>query len=62
MIYVVAHDGGCEGHSLPYLAFGDRESALAWVAGQSEAWSVAEVPMYPEFPKAEWFRLEPINP
>jgi hypothetical protein len=59
MIYVVAHDGGCEGHSLPMLAFMDRETAMKWVAGQDGCFSVAMVPVYPELPISPWYSLEP---
>lgn len=59
VMYVVAHDGGCEGHSLPMLAFKNRKTALAWVAAQTEAFDVTEVPVYPAVPKGPWFRLEP---
>jgi hypothetical protein len=61
MIYVVAHDGGCEGHSLPFLAFNDRETALKWVQGQAECFSVAEVPVYPELPATTWFNVVTIR-
>lgn len=57
-IWVVAHDGGCEGHSLPYLAFEDRETAHRWVRAHGGSFSVAGVPIYPE-PEKEWFCLEP---
>lgn len=58
MIYVVAHDGGCEGYSLPVLAFDDREAAVRWVKAQAESYSIAAVPVYPEIPLKPWFQLE----
>lgn len=58
-IWVVAHNGYTEGHGLPYLAFADRETAHRWVKAQPEPYSVARVPIYPEIPEGEWFRLEP---
>ena len=60
-LFVVAHDGGCEGHSLPMLAFTTKEEALAWCKVQTEGYSVAEVPVYPDLPLAEWFRLEAVK-
>jgi hypothetical protein len=59
ILYVAAHDGGCEGHSLPLLAFTNRETAMAWAAAQSESYDITEVPIYPDVPKTQWFRLEP---
>lgn len=32
-VYVVAHDGGCEGHSEPLAAFATRALADIFVAG-----------------------------
>lgn len=61
MIYVVAHDGGCEGHSLPMLAFQDKETALKWCRSQTDSYSVAEVPVFPDLPEYEWFRLEKVT-
>lgn len=60
-IYVVAHDGGCEGHSLPMLAFRDKETALKWCRSQPGRYSVAEVPIFPELPACEWFHLEKVT-
>ena len=61
MLYVVAHDGGYEGHSLPVLAFTELEAAKQWVAGQNEIFSIAEVPLYPELPCRPWYNLEPVE-
>lgn len=60
VIYVVAKDGGCEGHSLPMLAFKDKETALKWCASQTECFDVAEVPVFPELPTEPWFRLKKV--
>jgi len=60
-IYVVAHDGGCEGHSLPLLAFTNKDIALAWCRSQTDLYSVAEVPMFPAIPKEPWFRVEKVT-
>lgn len=57
-IYVVTHDGGCEGQSLPLLAFDDRGKAMQWVAGQSEAYNVTAVPVFPELPVKPWYNIE----
>ena len=53
-IYVVAQNGGCEGHSLPYLAFNSLIEAQLWARAQSDAYSVARVPIYPAFPEGPW--------
>lgn len=58
----MAHDGGYEGHSLPMIAFTDKETALKWCASQTESFDVAEVPVFPELPTEPWFRLEPVRP
>lgn len=60
-LYIVAHDGGCEGYSLPILAFTNKADAIAWKKVQTESYSITEVPIYPNFPLAEWFRLESVN-
>ena len=58
-IYVIAHNGGYEGHSLPYLAFWDKAKALQWCQGQSEIFDVVEVPIFPELPTRCYFNIEP---
>jgi len=60
-LFVVAHDGGCEGYSLPLLAFTDKASALKWCKSQDGSYSVAEVPVFPELPAAPWYRVEPVT-
>jgi hypothetical protein len=59
-VWVVAHNGGCEGHSLPLLAFANEADAVAWCRGQTEAFSVARVPVYPQLPVAPWFEIEAV--
>ena len=58
MIFVATHDGGCEGQSLPVLAFESRDTALKWAAVQTESYEVTAVPVYPEIPRGPWFRLK----
>lgn len=60
-LYVVAHDGGCEGHSLPMLAFWDADDAFAWCDSQTDFYSVARVPIFPRLPTEPWFRLEKLT-
>ena len=60
-IFVVAHDGGCEGHSLPVLAFPNKTDAVLWCLGQSEAYDIAEVPIFPNLPSKPWFNVEPVK-
>jgi hypothetical protein len=60
-IYVIARDGGYEGHSPPIQAFNnltDARAAVALVA--SESFEIFEVPVWPE-KATEWFRIEPIK-
>jgi hypothetical protein len=59
-MYVVANDTG-EGHSLPYLAFSDLGRAIQWVESSGGAWSIAEVPIYPELPAKPWYQMEEIR-
>lgn len=60
-LYVIAHDGGCEGHGLPMLAFKSRQKALEWIACQSESYSVALVPIFPDLPVGPWHALRALN-
>lgn len=61
MIYVVARNYGHGEYGLPYIAFNDKATALRWVACQFESFSVAEVPVFPEFPLKDWARLETVT-
>lgn len=60
-LFVVAHDGGCEGHSLPLLAFRDKKTALKWCACQTELFSIAEVPVFPDLPSEPWWGIEKVT-
>ena len=60
-LYVVAHDGYTEGHSLPSMAFWNPNDAFAWCDSQTEAYSVARVPIFPTLPTEPWFRLEKLT-
>ncbi len=61
-LYVVAKDNGYEGHAVPYLAFQDIETAAKWVRTQDGAWSIAEVPTFPELPDRPWFQTYGVTP
>lgn len=62
-IYVVTRDGGCEGHSLPVLAFRVRAKAHEYAKGHGDGMlKVTEVPLFPNLPKAEWYHLTPDEP
>lgn len=60
-IFVVAHNGGYEGHSLPMLAFSNKADAVLWCLSQTECYDIAEVPIFPNLPSKPWFRLEPVK-
>mgnify|MGYP006374306381 CR=1 FL=1 len=62
MIYVVAHDGGCEGLAPPSLAFAFKADAIKWCEAAAESFVVCEVPIYPEFPVSDWLGLKPVWP
>lgn len=47
MIYVIAHDGGCEGYGGPIQAFKTKQEAVA-AASLGESLKVFEVPEWPE--------------
>lgn len=59
MIYVVAHDGGCEGYSGPMQAFKTESEAKA-AAALGDMLCVFAVPEWPEAAKS-WFRIEPLK-
>jgi len=42
------------------LAFANEADAVAWCRGQTEAFSVARVPVYPQLPVAPWFEIEAV--
>lgn len=60
MIYVVAHDGGCEGHSPPIQAFHNLNEAKAALSLMGPVFELFEVPVWPA-PAQEWFRIEPMK-
>lgn len=59
MIYVIAHDGGCEGYSGPIQAFRSEAEARAAIA-LGDSLKVFAVPEWPE-PAIEWYRIEPLK-
>lgn len=59
-IYVIAHNGGCEGHSPPVQAFNNLEDAKAALAIVGYCFEIFSVPIWPE-PAEEWFRIEPVK-
>lgn len=59
MIYVIAHDGGCEGYSGPMQAFETKEEAIAAVAF-GDGLVVFSVPVWPE-PSGPWYQIKPID-
>jgi hypothetical protein len=61
-IYVVARDWGYEGYGLPFLAFTDKDTAIAWCRSQSDCFDIAEVPIFPELPSRPPHALEPLMP
>lgn len=60
VIYVIARDGGCEGHSPPIQAFYNLDEVRAAVALTGGCIEVFEVPIWPQ-PAKEWFYIEPIK-
>lgn len=58
MIYVIAHDGGCEGYSGPVQAFKTEIEARA-AASIGDGLVVFAVPEWPE-PSEPWFQIRPI--
>lgn len=58
MIYVIAHDGGCEGYSGPIAAFKTEKEARA-AAALGDTISVFAVPEWPE-PLQAWFEIKPL--
>jgi hypothetical protein len=62
-IYVIARNGGYEGHSPPLLCCADREvalKALAFMKGTTnESLELFEVPEWPDPPNC-WYDSKPI--
>lgn len=59
MIYVIAHDGGCEGYSGPLHAFKTKKEAIA-AASLGDNLVVFEVPEWPE-PAGPWYNVKPVK-
>ncbi len=59
MIYVVAHDGGCEGYSGPVQAFKTQGEADAAVA-IGDGLVVFAVPEWPEV-AVPWYMVKPVD-
>lgn len=59
MIYVIAHDGGCEGYSGPLQAFKTKQEATA-AAALGDGLRVFEVPEWPEL-AGPWYAVKPIE-
>lgn len=64
MIYIMCHDGGCEGFSAPIQAFEDEETAISALrlanAGAETSMVLFEVPVWPHvLPRSNW-EIKPI--
>ncbi len=59
-MYVIAHNGGCEGYSPPIQAFQNLNEAKAALSLMGGCFELFEVPVWPE-PAMEWFRIEPMK-
>ena len=63
-IFVLAHDGGVEGHSPPVQAFMDEKTAwaaLALLAG-TETFHIYRVPIWPNQHAPRWYDVKPHTP
>lgn len=62
--YVIARNGGYEGHSPPLLAIPDRETALVALeflrASGEGGYALFEVPEWPKAPN-KWWDTKPIG-
>lgn len=59
-IYVIANNGGYEGHSPPIQAFFNLDEAKAGLSLAGGCFELFEVPVWPEQAQ-EWFRIEPMK-
>ncbi len=62
-IFVLAHDGGYEGHSPPVQAFTDEavaRSALALLSAH-ETWNLFAVPLWPEPITEAWYNVKALD-
>lgn len=58
-IYVIAHDGGCEGWSGPMLGFLTVDEAQTAAALEGSL-RVFEVPMWPHIVPKAWYDVDPL--
>lgn len=63
-IFVIARNGGCEGHSPPLIAIKDRETGLAvrefFRAAGDHLCELYEVPEWPA-PPNKWWDTKPVE-
>jgi hypothetical protein len=63
-VYVISHNGGCEGHSPPLLMIPDRERAFVVLeflrASGDSLYELFEVPEWPK-PPNKWWDTKPIE-
>jgi hypothetical protein len=66
MIWVMAQNGGCEGHSAPFQAFTAKETAMAALALMTAAGhsgiEVFEIPIWPAVGKEPYWSSKPVVP
>jgi hypothetical protein len=64
-IYVIAHDGGCEGYSAPIIACQTEAEARALMAtmdaGGGSCLVVFATPVWPEPATTAWHNVEPLK-
>lgn len=64
MIYIMCHDGGCEGFSAPIQAFQDEETAIGALrlanGGADTSMVLFEVPVWPATMPHPYYEMEPI--
>ena len=57
-IWVIAHDGGVEGHSPPWQAFRTFSEAQS-ACRLAESCEIFRVPIWPEPNPSPWYNIEP---
>lgn len=65
-VYVLARNGGCDGHSPPIQAFrahdeAERAKALIEAAGDSARLEIFQVPVWPNPASAPWHSIKPVQ-
>ena len=64
-VWVIAHDGGCEGFSGPIQAFVDKDTATKGLrimeAGGAIGVVLFEVPVWPNVQTADWWNIQPLR-